>query len=92
MPDVRAHLLIDGRVQGVYYRESARQAATALGVTGWARNLPDGRVEAMAEGPREAVERLIAWCHQGPPAAHVTGVDVTWSEATGEFPAWTTRR
>ncbi len=92
MPEARAHLLIDGRVQGVYYRESARQTATALGITGWARNLPDGRVEAVAEGPREAVERFVAWCHEGPPAARVTGVDVQWSEFTGDFTGWTTRR
>jgi acylphosphatase len=93
MPDaVRAHLHIAGSVQGVYYRESARRTAESLGLCGFARNLPDGRVEAVAEGPRLDVERFILWCHDGPPAAHVTSVEVRWEPPTGEFDGWTTRR
>jgi acylphosphatase len=68
--------LVAGRVQGVFYRASARLRAQALGVTGYARNLPDGRVEVLACGPAEAVESLCHWLWEGPPAAHVTAVDV----------------
>ena len=67
---------VAGRVQGVFYRASARQRATDLGVTGHARNLPDGRVEVLACGAREAVEAFCAWLWQGPPAASVTSVVV----------------
>ena len=66
--------LVSGRVQGVFYRASTRERARALGVTGHARNLPDGRVEVLACGPREAVDALCAWLWQGPPAASVTDV------------------
>lgn len=86
--DVRVRLRITGRVQGVYYRASTREQARALALTGWVRNRPDGSVEALAEGPRDALERLIAWCEQGPPAAHVTAVDATWTDATGDLPAF----
>ena len=67
---------VAGRVQGVFFRASARQRAVELGVTGYARNLPDGRVEVLACGPREAVDALCRWLWQGPPAASVTSVDV----------------
>ena len=66
---IRAHVLIAGRVQGVYYRASTRDQAIALGLCGWVRNLRDGRVEAVFEGPKDAVDQMIRWCHQGPPAA-----------------------
>ncbi len=71
----RVHLLISGRVQGVFYRESTRKEAVELGVRGWVRNLSDGRVEALAEGPPEAVDAFVAWCHEGPAAARVDNVD-----------------
>lgn len=73
---VRRHLWVRGRVQGVWYRGSCADQARALGVSGWARNLPDGRVEIVAEGEPEAVERLVEWCRQGPPAAWVTAIEV----------------
>jgi acylphosphatase len=82
---VRASLLITGRVQGVFYRASAMEAAQRLGIVGWVRNLPDGGVEAVAEGPREAVAEFVRWCGDGPPAARVDDVRVDWSAATGEF-------
>ncbi len=69
-------LLISGRVQGVWYRESMRREAVAQGVVGWVRNLPDGRVEAFLEGPPDAVERLVDWAHRGPPAARVARVEL----------------
>jgi acylphosphatase len=73
---IRRHLWVSGRVQGVWFRGSCTDQANALGVSGWARNLPDGRVEVVAEGDPEAVDKLVEWCRQGPPGAIVTGVDV----------------
>lgn len=81
----RVHLIIEGRVQGVYYRASARDQAIALGLTGWVKNLPDRTVEAVVEGPRAEVERFTIWCHHGPPAAHVTTVQARHSAYTGSF-------
>ncbi|MCL4234790.1 MAG: acylphosphatase [Deltaproteobacteria bacterium] len=75
-----AHLMISGRVQGVWYRASAREAALRIGVAGWVRNLPTGDVEAFVEGERDAVNAFIDWCRQGPPHARVDRVDVTRSE------------
>jgi acylphosphatase len=69
-------LVISGRVQGVYYRESMRIEADRLGVTGWVRNLRSGEVEAVVQGEASSVEALIAWAWQGPPAAEVTGIRV----------------
>lgn len=70
------HLFITGLVQGVSYRANAARTARALGLTGWVRNLPDGRVEAVLEGPPDGVHRLVDWAHHGPAAATVTGVTV----------------
>ncbi len=82
---VRAHIRVTGRVQGVFFRQTTAQEASLLGVTGWVRNLPDGDVEAVVEGGPESVDRLIAWCHHGPPAARVDGVSVSWETVTGDF-------
>ncbi|WP_129671502.1 acylphosphatase [Candidatus Chloroploca sp. Khr17] len=79
---VRAHVFIAGRVQGVSFRAYARDRARAAGVEGWVRNLPDGRVEAVFEGTRSAVQRLVTWCYSGPIQAQVEKVDVTWEEPT----------
>jgi acylphosphatase len=81
----RAHVFIKGLVQGVFFRSSTRSEAVRLGVTGWVKNLWDGRVEAVFEGDEEKVKQMIEWCHHGPPGAHVTGVEVIWEEPTGEF-------
>ncbi len=79
-PKIAAHVLIYGRVQGVFYRASTQEAAQLKSVHGWVRNLPDGRVEALFEGTKEAVEAMIQWCHQGPPGARVTQVVVEYQE------------
>lgn len=76
----RLHLIISGQVQGVYYRASTQAEAQRLGLRGWVRNLPDGRVELLAEGPRSALDALVAWCWQGPPRARVSGVEARWGE------------
>ena len=85
MGDIRAHLRITGRVQGVAFRYSTRAEAMRLGLTGWVRNRRDRSVEAVVEGPEEEVEKLIAWCGQGPTGARVDRVDVRRSPALGEF-------
>jgi len=82
---VRAHLYISGRVQGVFFRYETKAMALKLGVNGWVRNLPNGQVEALVEGEKEKVEKLIEFCRRGPPGAHVTQVDVKWESPTGEF-------
>lgn len=81
----RARIVVTGIVQGVAYRASACAEAERLGLAGWVRNLPDGRVEALAEGPRARVESLVAWCWRGPPLARVSDVAVTWSPAAGDL-------
>jgi acylphosphatase len=73
---VRRHVWVSGRVQGVWFRESTRRAAESLGVSGWVRNLPDGRVEAIFEGEQARVERAVDFVRQGPPRARVLRVEV----------------
>ena len=73
---VTRHLIISGLVQGVWYRESLREAADAQGVTGWVRNRLDGSVEAMLQGEADRVNALIDWCRRGPPLARVQGVAI----------------
>lgn len=81
-----------GLVQGVFFRANCRRNALELGLTGWVRNLPDDTVEAVFEGEREAVEAAIAWNRTSQPHGRVSAADVTWSEATGEFPTFEIRR
>jgi acylphosphatase len=83
--NARAHFYVSGWVQGVSFRGYARKCARELGLTGWVRNLYDGRVEGVAEGPRAEVERLIEAVRRGPSAARVENVEVRWDEARGEF-------
>jgi acylphosphatase len=86
MNRVRAHLVIGGRVQGVWFRASTRDVAQKLGLSGWVRNLESGAVEAVFEGPRDRVEEAVAWCRQGPAGARVGRCDVTWGDPEGEGP------
>lgn len=81
---VRRRVVVSGRVQGVWFRESCRREAEAAGVGGWVRNRADGRVEAAFEGEPTAVLAMVTWCRLGPPRAEVTGVDVTDEELMGE--------
>jgi len=81
---VRAHVFVSGRVQGVYYRASTRDAARDRGVDGWVRNLDDGRVEAIFEGVPDAVEGMVEWCHTGSPAADVDDVEVEYETPESE--------
>jgi len=82
---VRAHVYVSGRVQGVFFRDHTRRWADSLGVKGWVRNLPDGRVEAVLEGPKNEVEALLQRMEEGPPYAKVTKMDVDWEKYQGEF-------
>lgn len=81
---MRAHVFVSGRVQGVFFRASAAQRARELGLTGWVRNLGDGRVEAVFEGGRGTVEEAIAWCRHGPSYAAVDAVEVAWEQPAGD--------
>ena len=88
----RAHLRIYGRVQGVFFRDSTRKEARRRGLTGWVKNLRDGSVEAVIEGPRGDVEEVVEWAQTGPPRANVNDLNAEWREATGEFDEFVVRR
>jgi len=88
---VRARAIVSGRVQGVWFRGATRKRAVELGLTGWVRNLPDGRVEALFEGEASRVEAALAFVERGPRAARVSAVEVVRGEATGEFEAFVVR-
>jgi len=74
------HLIAHGKVQGVWYRAGTREQALQLGLSGWAKNCPDGTVEIHAEGEKEILEMFINWCRKGPPAAQVSSLDIEWVE------------
>ncbi len=88
---IRAHVFVSGVVQGVGYRFSTLDTANHLSISGWVRNLPDGRVEAVFEGTRDAVEQMIRWCYDGPSAAVVKDVTVEY-EAPEDLQGFQTRR
>ncbi len=92
MAQRRVHAIVSGRVQGVSYRATTADEAEGLGLTGWVRNLPDGRVELEAEGPADAIATLLAWLPKGPPAASVTNVDATDLPPTGADSSFAIRR
>ncbi|OGI10370.1 MAG: hypothetical protein A3I68_04770 [Candidatus Melainabacteria bacterium RIFCSPLOWO2_02_FULL_35_15] len=74
----QARLLITGKVQGVFYRTSCQEVAQRLGLSGWVKNLSDGNVEALVQGEKGEIEKLITWCKKGPPGAVVSNLDVNW--------------
>ena len=80
----RAHIFVRGCVQGVFFRAHAQEKAQALGLSGWVRNLPDGRVELVAEGEEERIKSFLAWVHVVPSAARVETVQVNWSTPQDE--------
>ena len=92
MSMARVELLIRGRVQGVFFRQSTRETAVGLGLNGWARNNPDGSVTAVFEGEQQQIDRAIAWCRLGPPAAQVSEVAVNWLDFRGELSGFQIRK
>lgn len=92
MPEERIRILVRGRVQGVFFRASTQERAEELGLTGWVRNLADGTVEAVAEGSRDKLDKLVEWCRTGPPKARVTDVDIKSEPRTGEFEGFSIER
>lgn len=81
----RAHVFVSGRVQGVFFRATTRKKAQNLGVNGWVKNRDDGRVEAVFEGEKEKVEKMIDFCHEGSPSAEVSDVEVEREDYQDEF-------
>lgn len=82
---IRAHAIISGRVQGVFFRMETKRAADRFGVSGWVQNLRDGTVEAVFEGDRNQIDDILAWCKEGPLRAKVTDVNISWEDYSGEF-------
>lgn len=91
MAKVRIHVYVSGHVQGVFFRDTTQRQASSLGVAGWVRNLWDGRVEAVFEGDEIAVQRMVAWCHQGPPEAYVTDVEIHDEPFAGDLRTFSIR-
>ena len=81
----RCHVLISGRVQGVFFRQNTLERAKSLGLSGWVRNTEDGKVEAVFEGEKENIEKILEWAKRGPPLAKVEKVEVEWEDFKGEF-------
>ena len=91
MANARSHVVIEGIVQGVFFRASARDVAHSLGLKGWVRNCYDGCVEAVFEGERIKVEKMLEWCGKGPTGAIVRNVKADWEVAIGDLDAFTIR-
>ena len=87
----RAHVYVSGQVQGVFFRDSARERAEQLGLTGWVRNLQDGRVEAIFEGPSEKVREMVRWCEEGPSHAEVEDVEAEIEASEGDLEGFEVR-
>jgi len=91
MEEARAHLFIEGRVQGVFYRAFTRDIAHSIGLKGWVRNLRDGRVEVVLEGKKELIEKAIKECYTGPPGARISNIDVKWEPFIGDLKGFSIR-
>ena len=87
----RAHVRVSGQVQGVFFRDATRQKAEELGLAGWVRNVPEGQVEALFEGPSEKVEEMVRWCEEGPQRASVENVDTDFENAEGDLEGFEVR-
>ena len=87
----RVHVLVSGSVQGVFFRAGTRDTALGLGVKGWVRNTADGEVEAVFEGEKESLEKMLEFCRKGPPGARVEDIDVKWEEHREEFDSFEIR-
>jgi acylphosphatase len=83
--NTRAHIWISGKVQGVFYRDNTQRWASSLGLSGWVKNLPDGRVEVLVEGEKDSIESLERKLKEGPPLSRVDDVQTEWEEYRGEF-------
>lgn len=90
--NIRMHLHISGRVQGVFFRDTTSQMAESMGLTGYVKNLIDGRVEIVVEGKKGDVDRLVQWCHTGPRGAIVKSVEIHNEPYHGEFKFFEVRR
>jgi acylphosphatase len=88
----RVHIIVKGWVQGVFFRYETQKTATSLGLVGWVRNLRNGSVEVLAEGPKDKLEEMIAWCRHGPAMARVENAEVSWQSPTGEYYAFKVER
>ena len=82
---VRVRIFVSGLVQGVFFRSETKNRAKELDIFGWVKNLTDGRVEILAEGEKDKLEKLIVWAKKGPDSARVDGLEIDWQEHKGEF-------
>jgi acylphosphatase len=82
------HIHVHGLVQGVFFRSNTQKTASALGLTGWVRNLKNGDVEILAQGPKEKLDALLKWCKQGPEHARVDELDINWEKVTDAYTAF----
>jgi acylphosphatase len=82
---IRCHVFVSGRVQGVFFRQNTLERAKALGLKGWVKNTTDGKVEAVFEGEREKIEKILEWMRKGPPFAKVDGLEIEWEDFKDEF-------
>jgi len=88
---LNVHVIVSGRVQGVWFRVNTKQKAEQLGVTGWVKNTHDGRVEAIFEGEESSIKEMIEWCHRGPPQAKIDNVEIDDQMPTNGFDGFSIR-
>ncbi len=89
MEIARLHIVIEGIVQGVFFRAGTIEESRKLGLTGWVKNSPDGRVESVFEGHIYKIEQIVEWCKKGPPGAVVRNVETNWEQVTGDYDTFT---
>ncbi len=89
MEIARLHIVIEGIVQGVFFRAGTIEESRKLGLTGWVKNSSDGRVEAVFEGDIYKIEQIVEWCKKGPPGAVVRNVETNWEQVTGDYDTFT---